>query len=724
MSIKYKQLIIILVSVALPLLLTLALTGYFSTQTRVIVDKQTELLIDADLDHILTGTNDLLELYHSTMEQQRQTAVKSYLRSVADDLYRKVEQLHKESSAREAFDKIRATVLSAKIAKSGYAFGMNSKGRLTIHPKSEGKDLSGSAHIDTMRTQKEGFIVYTSVTTKRDKAVYYRYFAPLDLIIAPGVFIDQLESLYDKEGEVQSWAKLQQRMESITVGEKGYFWALDSGERKGEYLISPKGNKTGQNGWELRDDNGVAYIQKVIETARGANGKTVELFFTLKNMLTGNSEEMMVRAIYFKPLDMTLGVSVPLTQIYSASTLIGSSFSWMITVIAIAAVVLLVLGAIFALWSARRTLEPIDQVMTMAKEIEKGRLGLRLNLTRKDELGEMARTMDKLSDNLEHEIVANLQKIANGDLSLDVQPRDDQDQIRTALQKLSLDLNNIVGQIQSAGEQINSASGQVADSSQNLSQGTTETAAALEEISSSMSEMASQTKQSAENANQASQLAIEASSAAEKGGQHMSGMVSAMSEINDAGQNISKIIKVIDEIAFQTNLLALNAAVEAARAGQHGKGFAVVAEEVRNLAARSAKAASETAELIEGSVEKTKNGTHIAEQTSSSLQEIVNLVTKVTALVAEIAAAGNEQAQGITQVNQGLGQVDLAVQGNTATAEESAAAAEELSSQAEQLRFMLSRFTLANGQIMQTAIPQRTESMASSQQTGWGEMSV
>jgi methyl-accepting chemotaxis protein len=123
----------------------------------------------------------------------------------------------------------------------------------------------------------------------------------------------------------------------------------------------------------------------------------------------------------------------------------------------------------------------------------------------------------------------------------------------------------------------------------------------------------------------------------------------------------------------------------------------VVAEEVRNLAARSAKAAKETAELIESSVDKTKRGTDIATSTSEALGEIVVAIGKVTDLVAEIAAASNEQALGIDQVNQGLSQIDQVIQQNTASAEESAATSEELSGQAQHLNEMLNRFVLNQG---------------------------
>ncbi|PNU18696.1 chemotaxis protein [Geothermobacter hydrogeniphilus] len=481
--------------------------------------------------------------------------------------------------------------------------------------------------------------------------------------------------------EAQMLAK--SAIRALRFGDGSYFWINDTTPKIVMHPIKPQ--LEGKDMSTARDPNGV-YLFKEMVNVTAKDG-------------AGFVEYQWAKPGHDKPVDKLsyvrrhpdwgwiVGAGVYLDDVQSR---VAAAFWSVIGVLGFA----LLVSAALVWFLARHVSRPLHQTVEMIEEMEKGHLDRRLNMDRKDEMGRMAKAMDAFADSLQNEVVASLQRLATGDLTFSIEPRDNRDVVRGALQKLEQDLNRVMLDIQSSGEQIAAGAGQVSDSSQSLSQGATESASSLEEISASMNEMSSQTRQNAENADQANRLSDEAQAAAEKGNQQMQEMVSAMGEIADAGQNISKIIKVIDEIAFQTNLLALNAAVEAARAGQHGKGFAVVAEEVRNLAARSARAARETAELIEGSVDLTERGSHIAGQTAEALGKIVDGVTKVSNLVSEIAAASNEQAQGIAQVNQGLAQIDQVTQQNTANAEEGAAASEELSSQAAQLHNMLSRFKL------------------------------
>ncbi len=359
------------------------------------------------------------------------------------------------------------------------------------------------------------------------------------------------------------------------------------------------------------------------------------------------------------------------------------------------AIVVLVSAVWISILSKRLLIQPLVSIRSLVQALTEGRIGAteKLNFSSQDEIGLVARDLDCMLGILQG--VATLtERIAQGDLSVDVKLASDQDQLGRALQAMIENLGEALGEVQTAGELIANGTSQVSSASQSLSQGATEQASSMEEVSSAMTQIVSQTRQSSENASQANLLASQAREIAEKGNEYMQQMVESVGEINEAGQSISRIIKVIDEIAFQTNLLALNAAVEAARAGQHGKGFAVVAEEVRNLAARSAKAAGETAGLIERSVSRGENGVQIADRTAGALQEIVSSITQVTELVGDIAAASKEQSQGIEQVNQGLSQIDMVTQRNTASAEESASAAEELADQAEKLQRLLLRFKL------------------------------
>ncbi|RPH49326.1 MAG: chemotaxis protein [Desulfobacteraceae bacterium] len=263
---------------------------------------------------------------------------------------------------------------------------------------------------------------------------------------------------------------------------------------------------------------------------------------------------------------------------------------------------------------------------------------------------------------------------------------------------ISRPINEIVTGLNEGADQVASASGQVSSASQSLAEGASEQAASIEETSSSLEEMSSMTKQNADNATQADNLMKETKRNVGTANESMGSLTESMNAIAKASDETAKIIKTIDEIAFQTNLLALNAAVEAARAGEAGAGFAVVADEVRNLAMRAADAAKNTANLIEETVKKVKNGSELVARTNEAFREVSGSATKVAQLVGEIAAASNEQAQGIDQVNKAVAEMDKVVQQNAATAEESASASEEMSAQANEMKgFVNELVTLVTG---------------------------
>lgn len=338
----------------------------------------------------------------------------------------------------------------------------------------------------------------------------------------------------------------------------------------------------------------------------------------------------------------------------------------------------------------------VAQLSKAANDIALGRVDIELVKYSNDEFGELVDSYTKVIENIKYQSKV-AEEVSNGNLTIRVKAKSDDDVLGNALKKLVEDNLNALSNISDAGSQVTVSSSQVASASQALAQGSTEQASAIEEITASIDEIAEKTKQNAEQANEAAGLVNNAISDVQKGNEQMKNMVDAMQDINKSSESISKIIKTIDDIAFQTNILALNAAVEAARAGEAGKGFAVVAEEVRSLAAKSASAADETAELIEESIAKVNAGSKIADETAEAMDTISKVVQQSETIINGIAESSNYQATAVAQIEQAISQVSQVVQTNSATSEECAAASEELSNQASRMREMLSIYNLGTG---------------------------
>jgi methyl-accepting chemotaxis protein len=358
-----------------------------------------------------------------------------------------------------------------------------------------------------------------------------------------------------------------------------------------------------------------------------------------------------------------------------------------------------VLSMLLGLWLSVLIAKPILKSVGHIAFIADGNLRQDVEpdlLRRRGEIGLLAQAVQKLIESHRREVDV-FQSIASGDYTSSIQMRSGQDELGMAVGQMLDVTNDALSGVHHAANQVTYGASAINTASQNLSQGSMETASSLEEISASVAQISEKTLANAASAGEADSLAAASRNAVDRGYKAVAEMIAAMKELQTTSAQIASVVKLIDDIAFQTNLLALNAAVEAARAGRHGRGFSVVADEVRSLAGRSAKAAKDTAQMLQTTVERLEKGATLAEHTDAVLREIVDNAGKVADIFREIAKSSNEQSEGINQIANGLSQIDRVTQHNTISAGETASAAIALLRQAEDLRRMMERFRLRDG---------------------------
>ena len=363
--------------------------------------------------------------------------------------------------------------------------------------------------------------------------------------------------------------------------------------------------------------------------------------------------------------------------------------SLLMFIMAVGIVSLGILSAVTLVLSAV-TIAPVRDLMRVAEALGRGDLSKKANVTTGDELGQLGdtlnRTIDRLQglvqtesdrDKMQHQVMDLLSVVstaAEGDLTVKAEVTADAlGSVADAFNLMITGLTTLVTQASNVASEIQRSTSEILHSSERMRRGAEAQAAQIRTASDAVNTMSQTTRRMAENAEAATQTSLKATQAAVKGGASVAETIKGMQRIRATVQSTGKkikglgersleigaIIEVINEIATQTNLLALNAAIEAARAGEQGKGFAVVADEVRKLSERAARATKDITGLIKGiqvetseavtvmeeGTREVEEGTKLADQAGAALREIEQIVEQTAGLVMGITRAAGDQVK-------------------------------------------------------------------------------
>lgn len=468
--------------------------------------------------------------------------------------------------------------------------------------------------------------------------------------VVDGWYLTAYEPLFDAEKKVigalyigikqNNCPELRQAIMDMVVGKTGYVYVLQgSGENKGSYVISYKGERDGENLWDSVDYNGNYFIQTIVNRAVANTPGTCEIIrYPWQNKGESRPRDKLVAFTYFAPWDWVIGAGAYESDYHDAVERTKSAINSLAIWGLIGGMVVFLVVGIASLLVTSKITHPLKVVTDELRGIAQGEgdLTKRLKVSSKDEIGDLAKWFNMFLEKMQKMIrdiamSANELTVSSSGLSATA----------TQLASGAEETTNQSATVATAAEQMSSNMTSIAASSEQMSANVKTIASAVEELTASISEVARSAEQAASVAGTAADLT--------KAGNQKIG------ELGAAAGEIGKVIEVIQDIAEQTNLLALNATIEAARAGEAGKGFAVVATEVKELARQTGAATEDIRQRIEGIQNST---THVVQ----SISEIDDVIKKVNEVSRIIASAVEEQSITTKEIAHNIAQAATAAE--------------------------------------------------------------
>ena len=363
----------------------------------------------------------------------------------------------------------------------------------------------------------------------------------------------------------------------------------------------------------------------------------------------------------------------------------------------------LVLSILIVLRLARSISRPVKSVTNRMVSLSDGDLHTEtVSVQTEDELGIMAKTLNDTVESVNQyisDIQQVLTQIADGNLGVEPQVdyKGDFILIRDSLASIVQSMNETISGFRSAAVRLAEMAEELSGQSGQLHQASLEqhqsAATLVDEVNQAKERLADVT----ESSSQTRAKTEEITQCIQRANAQMSALSGAMNDINSNAHEITKIAKAIEDISFQTNILALNASVEAARAGSAGSGFAVVANEVQNLAVKSAEAAQSATEMISNTLAIIQTGVGLNADTASSLDAISDVSAQISSISDQLVVAVEGQANALSTMEERIDAISAITDRNLQSSEGTSKASQLLANEAEKLQAQVKNFVLKGG---------------------------